>query len=272
MTTSMEKSQVKYEIESIGPVDTSSPEQSQGELSPNQVKTIEMHATRVDITSGHKTIHLFPDEEGEYHCLSKGANSIIDHDKVIDYYDDEIQSTISMEKGKIGRRHATDIVDDLRIAYEYESFIDESTWKHGYKSIDVDDFPLYLGHDSIPSQEDVDDCYLGSELVQDDDMLCDSLQDVEGLLCNSSCFSDCGKSCTCSSLMCPHVPTFYDFEEEIIFTSGNDEVDLDRDFDSTDVMMEFDLCIPFGTELFPHHGDSYSSSSSKYSCTFIKET
>jgi len=64
MSTSMVKSQVKYGIESIGPVDISSSEQSQGELSPNQVKSIEMHATRVDITCGHNTIHLFSDEEG----------------------------------------------------------------------------------------------------------------------------------------------------------------------------------------------------------------
>ncbi len=65
MSTSMVKSQVKYEIDSIGPaVDISSSEQSQGELLPNQVKSIEMHATRVDITCGHNTIHLFSDEEG----------------------------------------------------------------------------------------------------------------------------------------------------------------------------------------------------------------
>jgi len=56
--------------------------------------------------------------------------------------------------------------------------------------------------------------------------------------------------------MYPHVSIFYDFEEEIIFTSGNDEVDLDSNFDNADAMMVFDLCIPFGTELFPHHGDS----------------
>ena len=56
--------------------------------------------------------------------------------------------------------------------------------------------------------------------------------------------------------MHPHVSIFYDFEEEIIFTSGNNEVDLDKDFDNADAMMVFDVYIPFGTELFPHHGDS----------------
>jgi len=105
-----------------------------------------------------------------------------------------------MEKDKIGRRHATDIVEGLSIAYEYESSIDESTWKHGYKSIEFDDFPLYLDHDSVTCQG-VDDCYLNSDLVQDDDMLWDSLQDVEDLLCNSSYFSDCSKLFTQDWLM-----------------------------------------------------------------------
>jgi len=96
MSTSMEKSQVKYGIESIGPVDTSSLEQSQGEFLLNQVKTIEMHATRFDVTIGHKTIHLSLDEEGECHCLSEDAHSIIEPERISDYYDDEIQSTITM--------------------------------------------------------------------------------------------------------------------------------------------------------------------------------
>jgi len=104
---------------------------------------------------------------------------------------------------------------------------------------------LYLGHDSAPSQ-DVDDYYLGSELVQDDHMLCDSLQDAENLLCNSICFSDCCKSFTCSSLMCLPVPTFHDFEEEIIFSSDPDGFASDEDFDIEDVLqMDFDICIPF---------------------------
>jgi len=43
---------------------------------------------------------------------------------------------------------------------------------------------------------------------------------------------------------------FYDFDEELIFSSGNDGVENDKDFDEEDDLMEFDLCIPFGTELY----------------------
>jgi len=60
MSTSMEKSQVKYAgIESIVPPDTSLSEQFEGKLSPNQVKTMEMQAVRLDATIRHKTVHLF---------------------------------------------------------------------------------------------------------------------------------------------------------------------------------------------------------------------
>ncbi len=70
--------------------------------------------------------------------------------------------------------------------------------------------------------------------------------------------------------MHPHVSIFYDFEEEIIFTSGNNEVDVDKDFDNADTMMVFDICISFGTELLCHHRDRQYSSRSKYSFTSIK--
>jgi len=56
--------------------------------------------------------------------------------------------------------------------------------------------------------------------------------------------------------MCPHISILHDFEEKIIFSSGNDGIESDEDSDVEAVLMEFDICIPFGIELFPHHGDS----------------
>ncbi len=163
------------------------------------------------------------------------------------------------------------MVDDLNNVYEHEFLTEELTWKEdGYKSKDIDGFDFYLGYDFVPSQDD--DCYLGSEFIQDDDMLCDSLQDAEDLLCNSSCFSDCYKSFTCNSLMCSHVPTLHDFEEEIIFSSDSDGFGSDEDTDIKDVLqMDYELCIPFGSELFPHHADIIPQDlRSKYSHTCIK--
>jgi len=102
-----------------------------------------------------------------------------------------------------------DMVDGLSIAYEHETSIDESTWKDGYKSKDINEFDFYFGYDFVPSQDDA--CYLGSELIQDDGMLCDSLQDAEDLLCNSSSFSDSCKSFTWDSLTCSHISILHDF-------------------------------------------------------------
>jgi len=59
--------------------------------------------------------------------------------------------------------------------------------------------------------------------------------------------------------MCLPVPTFHDFEEEIIFSSDSNGFGSDGDSDTEDVLlMDFELCIPFGSELFPHHGESIS--------------
>jgi len=54
-----------------------------------------------------------------------------------------MRSTISNEKDNIRRRYNTDVLDDLTIVHEYKSIPDEFTWKHGYKSKDVDNY--YLG-------------------------------------------------------------------------------------------------------------------------------
>ena len=77
---------------------------------------MEIQAVRLDTTTGDKTVHLFLDEEWECHCLSKDSHSIIESDRIIDGYDDEAQSTISIDEYDI------DIVDGLCIAYEYEDF------------------------------------------------------------------------------------------------------------------------------------------------------
>jgi len=122
MSTSMEKSQVKYKIESIVLVDTSSPEQSQGERPPDQVKIMEIQAVRLDATIGHKTAHIFPDEEGEYHCLSKDAHRINKHGKVIDGYNDEAQSTIA-GSDVIGKDVYMDMVDDKKLFMSMNSLL-----------------------------------------------------------------------------------------------------------------------------------------------------
>ena len=57
--------------------------------------------------------------------------------------------------------------------------------------------------------------------------------------------------------MCSHAPTLHDLEEEIIFSSDPDGCASDEDSDIEDVLqIDFQLCIPFGSEMFPHHGDS----------------
>jgi len=58
--------------------------------------------------------------------------------------------------------------------------------------------------------------------------------------------------------MCPHISILYDFDKEAIFSFGNDGVESDEDSDDDILLMEFDPCIPFRLELFPHHGDSIS--------------
>jgi len=50
-----------------------------------------------------------------------------------------------------------------------------------------------------------------------------------------------------------HVP-LEEIEEEIIFYHADD----DGEYDDEDVPMEIELCMSFGTHLFPHHDDSYS--------------
>jgi len=142
-----------------------------------------------------------------------------------------MRSSLSIEKDSIGRRHTrTDVVDDLSIAYDCECLIDEFTLKHGYKSIVVDDLPFYPDYNSVPSQDD-------------------------DLLCNQSCFSDSCKSVAWSSLICPHISILHDFEKESIFSSDKDGAEGDEDSDGEAVLMDIELCIPFGIQLFHHHGD-----------------
>jgi len=66
---------------------------------------------------------------------------------VTDGHHDKAQSTISIEEYDIDRDGYMDMVDDLIIVHEHESFTDEFTWKYGYKS------------------KDVHDCYLDSDLI-----------------------------------------------------------------------------------------------------------
>jgi len=119
----------------------------------------------------------------------------------------------------------------------------------------MDDLDSYHDCDSVSRNDDVGN--LGNP-IQDDDMYCDFCQDEDDdLLCNPRCFSDSNKSVTSNPSMCSHVPTLHDFEEEIIFSSHSDEFESNGDSDIEDVLqMDFELCIPFGSELFPHHGDS----------------
>jgi len=49
----------------------------------------------------------------------------------------------------------------------------------------------------------------------------------------------------------PHVSILEEFEEEIIFIFSDDS----REDGDEDVLMEIKLCTPFGTLLFPHHGN-----------------
>jgi len=95
-----------HEVQSIVHMGSNSSTQSQGEFLSDQVKTMAMQAIRFDCTIGDK----ISDRKGKCHCLFKDANSIIEQDKAIDYYDDEVQSAVSMEKDSIGRRHATDVL------------------------------------------------------------------------------------------------------------------------------------------------------------------
>jgi len=189
-STSMEQSQMKHKIQAFVSKDSSSPEQFQGAHLPDQVQTMELQAARSYFPIEAKIV-FFPDEEGEFYCLSKDANNIIGYDKTIDCYgDDEVQSTVSTK---------------------------EFMWKYGYKSKDIDDLDFYFA--------------------------CDSLQDAEDLLCNSSCFSDCCKSFTWDSLMCSHMSILYNFEEKIVFSSDSDGFGSDGDSDIEFVLIEFDLCI-----------------------------
>jgi len=48
-----------------------------------------------------------------------------------------------------------------------------------------------------------------------------------------------------------HVPILEDIEEETIFYYSDG-----GGYDSKDVLVEIELCMPFGTQLFPHHDDS----------------
>jgi len=66
-----------------------------------------------------------------------------------------------------------------------------------FKSFDVFTY-FYLACDSVPRNDDV--CNLG-DLIQDDDMHCNSLQDDDDLLYTQSCFSDSYKSVAWSSLI-----------------------------------------------------------------------
>jgi len=68
----------------------------------------------------------------------------------------------------------------------------------------------------------------------------------------------CDQECGCViadklPLVNLHVP-LEEIGEEIIFYHADD----DGEYDDEDVPMEIELCMPFGTHLFPHHDDSYS--------------
>jgi len=76
----------------------------------------------------------------------------------------------------------------------------------------------------------------------------------------------------CSCMIADKLPTQHplmnlhgpleDIEEEIIFYHADD----DGEYDDEDVPMEIELCMPFGTQLFPHHNDSGSQ---QYLCEVV---
>jgi len=70
--------------------------------------------------------------------------------------------------------------------------------------------------------------------------------------CNQCSCLIADKSPTQHSLENLHVPILEDIEEKIIFYYDDD----DGGYDNEDVTMEIELCMPFGTQLFPHHDDS----------------
>jgi len=97
-----------------------------------------MQATRSDAIIGYKNVILFPDEKGEFHYLSKDAHSIIKHSRVANGYH-EAQSLVIIAESDIGKNSYVDMVDELSIVCEHEFSMDESTWKYGCKSKDVDE-------------------------------------------------------------------------------------------------------------------------------------
>jgi len=62
----------------------------------------------------------------------------------------QAQSTVSVVESDIGRDVCMGMVEKLSIVYEHQFSMVESTWKHGYVSIDIDDLSFYLDYDSFP--------------------------------------------------------------------------------------------------------------------------
>jgi len=226
-------------------MDTSSPEQSQGELSLDQVMAIVMEAVRSHTAIGDKNVLLFPDEEGRYHCFSKDAHRINKHGKVIDGCHDEAQSTIA-GSDVIGKDVYMDMVDDLNIVYEHELLTEELTWKYGYKSKDIDGFDFLV---MILIQVKMMIAILDPNLFKM--MTCFVTLFVMLKICAMQF------ELFLRFLQVSCLEFFHNFEEEIVFSPDSDGCGSDRDSDIEDVLqMDFELCIPFGSELFPHHGDS----------------
>jgi len=94
-------------------------------------------------------------------------------------------------------------------------------------------------------------------------LVLDTLATLEcfDLLYNQCSFLVSDKVPTQCSLVNLCVPILEDIEEEIIFYYSDDEGD-----DNEDVIMEIELCMPFGTQLFPHHNDSCSQ---QYLCEVV---
>jgi len=81
------------------------------------------------------------------------------------------------------------------------------------------------------------------------------------LLYNQCSFLVSDKVPTQCSLVNLCVPILEDIEEEIIFYYSDDE-----GYDNEDVLMAIEVCMPFGTQLFPHHDDRCSQ---QYLCEVV---